>query len=189
MARPQPLTVVNLVTGTELTSQYLPQRFDEAIGANWAALTPPGQGHNPLHFVATENLRVDLDLEFRAQTARELASIQRARRLLHSWHYPRNTGDELSGAGAPRLLFFWPGMLSIEAVSRSLKISHTQFGPDSDSVRFVATLSLEEMRTFRITTSEVEQDLQLRLGSHPGLENGRVDLGLASSGTLKPEDF
>ena len=173
--RPKRVTITNLVTGSMLTAQSNPTRLEEAIGANWVKLAPPGQGHEPLHFSLTENLSVSLELEFRAYYPTELHQNQRARRLMHAWHYPRNAGDDFTGGGAPTLLFFWPGLLSIVAVSRKLKIVHTQFNRDGQSVRFTASLELEEIRSYRTTTDRIEEDNDLRLGGLEDLGSGNTD--------------
>ena len=167
--KPPRVTIVNLRSGTEFTAQFNPQRLEESLGVNWNRLGVQGQGHQPLHFVHTENVNLQMDFEFRAYSEQEMIALKRARRLIHSWHYPRDISTDSIGGGSPNLLIVWPGMLSMEVVSQGVRIRHESFNRKGHSTRFTASLNLEEIRDSRLTFDQVEEDNELRFGSATGV--------------------
>ena len=170
VATPPKLVFVNLVSNDELEAQFNPTQLSEQIEANWAHQTVPGQSHEPLQFVNTANFKLDIELFFRAINTTEYEEIHRARRQILSWVYPRDVDGDISGGGAPRILVYWPGMLSLTCVLTSVGITHQRFNKNGRSVQFNCRLQLEEIRDTRLHFDEVAEDNVLRFGDGIGLE-------------------
>jgi len=168
---PPRLLFVNLVSTDELEVQFNPTQLMEQIEANWARQTIPGQSHEPLQFVNTANFKLDLELFFRAISKSELETIHRARRQIFSWAYPRDVAGDVAGGGAPRILVYWPGMLSLTCVMTNAAFTHQRFNKKGRSVQFICRLQLEEIRDTRLHFDEVAEDNVLRFGDGIGLED------------------
>lgn len=169
---PPKLLFANLVSGDELEVQFNPTQLMEQIEVNWARQTVPGQSHEPLQYVNTANFKIDIELFFRAISKDELANIHRARRQILSWAYPRDVEGDVVGGGAPRILVYWPGMLTLTCVLASAELIHERFNKDAKSVQYRARLQLEEIRDVRLHFDEVAEDNVLRFGDAVGLEEG-----------------
>jgi len=167
---PPKLLFVNLVSGDELPVQFNPTQLREAIEANYSRVVVPGQSHAQMQFINTDNFKIDLELFFRAVTKQELELIHRARRQILSWAYPRMVANDIVGGGAPKLLLYWPSMLSVECVLASASFTHERFNNQARSVQFTCAVQLEEMRNVRLHFDEVAEDNVLRFGSDLGLE-------------------
>lgn len=163
------LVITNLYSGDELIAQFNPSTLREQLGANWSRLQVPGLSHERLQFVHTENFKLNLAMQFRADQQSELVSIHRARRLLLSWCYPREVANDVVGGGAPRLLLTWPKMLAMGCVLTAVSIEHTLFTVDAQSRRFLATLQLEEIRDVAVFFQDVVEDSDLRFGADQDL--------------------
>jgi len=170
-ATPPKLLFANLVSADELEAQFNPTQLMEQIEANWSRQTVPGQSHEPMQFVNTANFKLDIELFFRAVNKTELEAIHRARRQILSWAYPRDIEGDISGGGAPRILVYWPGMLSLTCVMTSTSIVHQRFNKNGRSVQFTCRLQLEEIRDTRLHFDEVAEDNVLRFGDGIGLED------------------
>jgi hypothetical protein len=170
---PPKLLFANLVSGAELEAQFNPTQLQEQIEANWSHQTVPGQSHEPLQFVNTANFKLNIDLFFRAISTTELTAIHRARRQILSWVYPRDIQGDIVGGGAPRILVYWPGMLSITCAVTNVLITHERFNKNGRSVQFTCNLQLEEIRDTRLHFDEVAEDNALRFGDGIGLEEGK----------------
>jgi hypothetical protein len=169
---PPKLLFVNLVSTDELEVQFNPTQLQEQIEANWSHQTVPGQSHEPLQFVNTANFKLDIELFFRATKKAELEAMHRARRQILSWAYPRDIAGDVVGGGAPRILVYWPGMLSLTCVVTNVGITHNRFNRNARSVEYTCRLQLEEIRDTRLHFDEVAEDNVLRFGDGIGLEEG-----------------
>lgn len=167
---PPKLVFVNILSGDEVAVQFNPTDFTEAIAAKYDDQSVSGQSHEPSQFVNTQNFTIELKCTWRAYSPEQLVQLNRARRHMLSWCYPRNISPQVVGGGAPRILVAWPGMLSLECSIRNVRIQHKRFNRKAQSVEMDAFISIREIRDFRITFDEVAEDSQLRLGSTFGME-------------------
>ena len=168
---PPKLSFTNLRNGTELLVQFNPVEFEEQLAANYGRLQSQGNSHQQLQFANTNNFKVVFELEWVARSRQELTELRRARRILMSWHYPRTVANDIVGGGPPSVLMVWPGMLTLEIRSMSVRLKHKRFNGRAKSVWMFASLTIEEFREFRLTDDEVENDNQFRLGSDDDLED------------------
>lgn len=145
--------------------QFNPAELDETIGTNLAKITSPGLSHEHVHFINTKNLKYSFTLYFHALMGNRmqgasmearLESLQQARRFLHSLCYPRANASDVATGGAPRVLFVWPKMVSIQAViDGDINFKYTEFTADGLPYAFTATVPLSEIRDLKLTSQDV----------------------------------
>jgi hypothetical protein len=117
----------------------------------------PGMSHQPLQFINTGNLTFPLDLYARAFSFQDRVAIEDFRRFLHSLCYPKGDAGTIDDKTPPRVLMVWPHVWSITCVVTSLKIVATSFAIDGRISRYMATVSLEEIRDGRLTSEDVRR--------------------------------
>ena len=140
------------------------EQLSEQVGAEYARAQIPGLSHTVRQFSNTADLVIEFDLEFRAWTPEELNTARRARRFLHAACYPRSATSDAHPSRPPRMMLVWPGTLLVTGIITGVKIKHTRFNRQSTSVGFIASITFEEFRTTRITSEDVFNDTELRLG-------------------------
>ncbi len=178
-----------------IEAQFNPTDFTESLVVNYSRQKVPGLSHEVLQYVNTSNLSFNLELFFDARKAvrssvegtvtggaapgapktgpseDEVNRILEARRFLHSVAYPRRVPQLVVGGGPPRLLFLWPGIIALTTVLTSLSIALEQFAPSGHPIQFRATVTLEEIRDFRLLTDDVFELGTIRGPDAPGGTN------------------
>lgn len=160
VGRPDRMTIANLATAESLDVQYNPAELEESLGVVYARQTVPGLSHQVMQFIHTENLVLNFDLSFDALTRPQdydSEDAEIARRFLQSLCYPRQSTTIRDTAPA-RALFLWPTLFTITTVITKLKIKMNRFARSGKPTAFVASVTLEEIRDFRITADEVILD-------------------------------
>lgn len=165
--KPPRMTITNTVTGAFVEAPVNPPEFEESLEVAFQRQTVPGLSHQVMQFTNTGNYKVELELEFLAESPKLLEAAQKARSFLFSCCYPKKATDVPSGA-PPRLLFLWPGMVSITCFLTKITIKHDRFNRQAQSYHFKAKLSLEEVRDVRLLSEEVAQIGTQRSGTAPG---------------------
>lgn len=158
--RPSRLAIANINTAETLGLQYNPAELEEQLGVNYARVTVPGLSHQVMQFVYTENLVLTFDLTFDALSQMDqfdADDADNARRFLHALCYPQQ-GDGMRDIAPARTLFLWPNLFSLTTVITKLKIKHQRFSRNGQPTYFVASVTLEEIRDFRITSGEILAD-------------------------------
>jgi hypothetical protein len=161
---PPRLSITNLRNGAEIAAQFNPEEFEESVSPEWSKLKVQGLSHPVHHFETTSAYVCRFTLYFRAFSPLELQQLQRARRHLMSWAYPRRVTSQLVGGGPPSLLVVWPGMLQIETFLTELRIKHERFNSQAQSVEFHADCSFEEHPESLLTSDFVAEDPDQRFG-------------------------
>lgn len=154
---PPRMTIVNLHTQDQLEAQFNPSEFSETIGAKYGEEVVPGLSHPVRQFINTEAEGLDIALYFDAITA-GVAQQERnlwARKFLMAACYPRRMASNLRSAGAPRLLFVWPGLISITCTLDKAKFGYMRFNTDASPVVFTAQCTLTEIRDTLLTCEDV----------------------------------
>ena len=153
--RPPRLTLANVATGDSIEAQFNPTGLEEALEVGWARLKVPGLSHERLHFVGTEDLKLNLELTFDAMDpSSSLDEVLKARRFLMSLCYPV-AGQDVPSTSPPRVLLIWPSIVSLTCVIDSLFFKYGRFNLQGTPVQFTAKVALEEIRDVRITSDEV----------------------------------
>ncbi len=148
---------------TVLTPQFNPTEFTEKLGVNWARKIVVGQSHEVLHYVNTTNNGFTFDLFFDADTQDQADRNLVARKFLQAVCFPRRINAGLNLAGAPpRLLFIWPQMISLTAVMLNVEFRYQRFSATGVPIEFVASVSIEEVRDFRLFVEDVLNDGTIR---------------------------
>lgn len=158
-ARAPRMRIVNVRTGRSVKMQFNPNEFTEAIGVTYARQTVPGLSHQVIQFVNTDNRIITVELFFEnanyPSKTRGVNPMLIIRRFLRSLVYPRFAGGGLSMAGAPRVLFLWPGFVSITAVITKLDFAYTHFSLKGEPGVMTASVELEEIRDNLLLSEDV----------------------------------
>lgn len=156
--RPPRISFSNLRTGETVEMPYFPTTLGEKVAVNWARQIVLGMSHEVLQYSHTGNHTFDaLTLPFIAHTPQELSDLSDGRRFLLSLTVPPADAQGVRMGAPDRVLFFWPQLVSMTCVISSVAIKHEQFNSEGSSVRFNATLGLEEIRDVRLTADDVRQ--------------------------------
>lgn len=155
---PPKMKLVNTVTLVELEAQYNPTEFTEKVGANYARQAVLGNSHEILQFANSKNDVIDFTLYFSSANGgpAQQQEIERARAFLRSMTRPRGglVGAIKSG-GAPRCLFIWPNMLSMEAVITEVAFQYTRFNLLGRPCFFQAKVTLERALDGFVSSEDV----------------------------------
>ena len=162
--KPLKMAITNLVTADTIRPQYNPETLDEELEAVWAKHAVPGLSHPRKHFIHTNAYTVTLTLPFNAvgRTPEQQEANHFARRFIMAAMTPRAGSGSVATAGTPRLLFVWPGLVSITCNIAKAKFVHRTFNWLGPSVVFTAEVTIEELRTRIITMEEVLQQGTIR---------------------------
>lgn len=159
VAQPTRMTIGNLRTGETQEVFFNPTELQKQLSVNWTRQRVPGLPHEPLQYQNTSNLQVTLELYCQATDRAEDADlIDDFERFLMSLCYPSASADSIATGAPPRVLVVWPNVMSFQAVvAGNVQFRHTQFATDGRSLRYTATLPLEEIRDFRLTSEDVRR--------------------------------
>lgn len=160
---------------TEFVAKQNPTEFEQSIETEWNRFVSPGAGYSHMHFMATKNHTVELELYWNAFTAKEAMEAERVRLLLLSWNYPRRNKAGWS-LGPPRLYAEWPNGFEFQCYLVECKIRNLAFSLDGRTVRWIAQIKLEEAKDFFIGSSVVRRNSEtgppVNLNSIPWAKHG-----------------
>lgn len=159
--RPDRMSIANLATAESVELQYNPTELEETIGAVYNRQTVLGMSHQILQFSHTENLSISFDLAFDALTNAESFDADdclNARRFIHALCYPRAGAALVADGAPPRALFVWPHLYTLTCVITKARFRFTRFFGTGKPSAFKCSLSIEEIRDFRVTSEELMAD-------------------------------
>lgn len=152
--------------GDRLEAQFNPTEFTEELETKWAEQEIVGMSHVPLQYTGTGNLKVNFDLHFNARMGGSatggtsassprvgVQALEQMKRVLHSFMYPVLGTD--ASRFVPTVLFVWPQHFHIRAVVRKVTCKNNYFNHQLQIVGFQASVSIEEFRTRRLTSSDI----------------------------------
>lgn len=149
------ISLGNLSTGETLGTQFLPETLDESVRAVYALINVPGLSHQPQQYSHTENLGYDVDLYFRVKYAGDTQRLDDARKFLHAACYPMEGSDSVATGAPPRILFVWPGLISMTCKLHEVKIRYLNFSPAGIPTAFTARVTLMEALDVRMWAEDV----------------------------------
>jgi hypothetical protein len=156
------MTLGSIDTGDTLAAQFNPESLEEELGAAYQKLKVQGLSHQVKQFEHTEDWTAKFELTFDALSDQSFLGpnpdIQRPRRLLQSWVYPKPGSGKVLTSAPTRVLFVWPGVIIITAVITKMTFKHTRFnfmGADITPTLFKASLTVEEIRDTLLLASDV----------------------------------
>lgn len=157
---PAKMALVNLGTGERLDAQFNPENLEEALGAVYSKQKVPGLSHTVKQFSHTDDLVETFQLYFTANGRGEAArtALLNARRYLMSLCYPRLATSLGDLSGAPRVLFVWPGFISLSCVITSLKFKYPRMGSDGPPTIMQVDVTMEEIRDTLLVSEDVRDN-------------------------------
>ncbi len=160
------MSLANLNDGVILAPMFNPTELEEELRVNYNDLDVLGMSHKPSQYKNTENHGFKFTLRFDGLSLREApgglgipmqgVNINNARRYLLSLCYaPRGASDILGGA-PPRVLFFWPNLIILQATIRTLRFRHSHFSStEARTARYDVDVELKEIRDVRLVSEDV----------------------------------
>lgn len=155
--RPPKMYIRDLNTLEQIAVQFNPAKLDESLAVEWAHLKPPGLSHEKLHYDHTGNHKISLELIYDSILDGDTKPLSEMRKFLLSLCYARKGAQSVREGEAPRLLFFWPALMSLTCVIKDVKFSHTRFNNIGHPTYCVITLAIEEIRDARLFSEDVRQ--------------------------------
>lgn len=176
---PNRMTLTNLFNQSFMTAQFNPKELKDKVAANYEDVQLMGMSHEVGQYKGTTAQEFTFELGFDAHSMRGSdlggpiasqateASIGGGRpkhceRMLRSLLYPPRGAQDVGGGAPPRVLFSWPGFISVVATVRTLEITYKRFTSKGPPTWFVAAVTLKEARDARITMEDVELSGLLR---------------------------
>jgi len=162
VARPPRCFLVNVITAESMDCLFNPTQLAEKVQVNWNRLQVPGLSHQVLQFQGTGNRQLSsvefyLDKVFAAEQPGD-TDVMEFRRFLRSLTVPPEGTEGVPATAPPRVLFIWPGVLSVETVLTDVEFQYRQFGADGAVLVYAATCSFEEILDARVTSEYLRQE-------------------------------
>lgn len=158
IARPPRCVLVNVDTGEKFDCLFNPAQLSERIQVNWNRLVVPGLSHQVLQFQSTGNRQLAgvefyLDAAFAEQPSS--VDILQFREFVRALTVPPAGGQDILSTAPPRVLFLWPGVVTVECVVASVEFLYKQFAVDSSVLVYTAVVTFEEILDVRVTSEEL----------------------------------
>ena len=162
VAKPPRCFLVNVTTAESVDCLFNPTQLAEKVQVNWNRLQVPGLSHQVLQFQGTGNRQFSavefyLDKVFAAEQPGD-TDIMEFRRFLRSLTVPPEGTEGVPATAPPRVLFIWPGVLSVETVLTDVEFQYRQFGSDGAVLVYAATCTFEEILDARVTSEYLRQE-------------------------------
>lgn len=147
--------------------QYNPNKLREQIKVQWSKITVPGLSHKRVNYISTENTGFKMKLHYDAtgRTPDVREKFLDHRKFFQAHAVPRGGADTVLGGEAPRLLFIWPGLISMTCILESADFDYTRFNSELGLLTWDVDLVLSEIRDVRLTFEEVRAQGTQRRGS------------------------
>lgn len=156
-SKPPKMFIQDLKTLEILEAQYNPTSLERIITVDYARITVPGLSHRVMHYNYTDNSKVQIELVYDAMTAGcTVPGLLHAAKFVESICYTKKGAQSVAGGQPSRVLFKWPGVLSLTCViGGSLKIKFERFNKLSQPTYLRLTIPLEEIRDARLFSEDV----------------------------------
>ncbi len=154
--RPPKMYVQDLKTLEILEAQYNPTSLERLITVDWARLTIPGLSHRVLNYNFTDNTKVTIELVYDAMNdGSTVPGLLHAAKFMESLCYTKKGAQNIVAGQPTRVLFKWPGVVSLTCVVSSLKIKFERFNKQAEPTYLRLTITLEEIRDSRLFSEDV----------------------------------
>jgi len=152
---PQRALLVNVETGEEMPVLANPPTFSEGVMVNYSRGAVPGLDHQVLQYQGTGNRTLNniaFTLDSQIEPAEAGYDISDFRRFLLELTVP-----SFLESAPPRVLFIWPGVVTIETVIITVAFQYLQFG-SAGVLAYTATCAFEEILDSRRTGEQLRAE-------------------------------
>ena len=130
---------------------------------NWNRLAVPGLSHQVLQFQSTANRQLSglefyLDRFFAAEQPGDVKILE-FRAFLRALTVPPKGTEGVAATAPPRVLFVWPGVVTVECVVASVEFLYKQLAVDGTVLVYTASVSFEEILDTRVTSEELREEV------------------------------
>lgn len=158
VVKPPKMFVQDLKTLELLAAQYNPTSLERTITVDYAKITIPGLSHRVLHYNFTDNSKVVIELLYDAlNDGCTVPGLMHAAKFMESVCYTKKGARNVAAGQPSRVLFKWPGTLSLTCVVSSLKIKFERFNSQAEPTYLRLSITLEEIRDSRLFSEDVLQ--------------------------------
>lgn len=162
------MSLTNIVDPIDtIFAQFNPEEIREQLRSVWERITIPGLSHQRLNYVSSDNYKTRFTLKYDA-TGRDQATqeeFEDNRKWIHAHFHPRGGADSILGGEAPRILFIWPGLISLTAIIDGADFRLKRFSSELKLLAWEVAIELSEIRDARLTFEEVRVQGTQRRGS------------------------
>ena len=163
IARPPRCHLVNVSTAESIDCLFNPTQLVEKLQVNWNRLAVPGLSHEPMQCKTTSNrqrsgVEFYLDRLFAAEQPGDV-NIREFRAFLRALTVPPAGTEGVPATAPPRVLFVWPGVITVESVVSSVEFHYKQFANDGSVLVYTAVVSFEEILDARVTSDELREEV------------------------------
>ncbi len=163
LARAPRCLLVNVTSGESIECLFNPTQLNEKVQVNWSRLAVPGLSHQVLQFQSTANRQLSglefyLDRFFAAEQPGDV-NILEFRAFLRALTVPPKGTEGVAATAPPRLLFIWPGVVTVECVVASVEFQYKQLAVDGTVLVYTASVSFEEILDTRVTSEELREEV------------------------------
>ncbi len=140
-----------------------PNRLVEAINVGWRELMPIGMSHprqqytgTGAHMIPGVTFLVNRR-KLGAEKGRELSAYEFLdfKRFLQAHTVPPSGSKDVAGGSPSRLLFLWPGVITLTTVLRNLRVTYTRFNHLGEPMAYDCQVDFAEIRDTRVTHEEI----------------------------------
>ena len=161
MAAPRRMTLTNLETGEPFEVQYNPTGVEVQLEAMYSRVASPGASFQEMQYSGTGNTKITFDLAYDGRAA-DAPAFDLVEGFMLSLLYPPEKPLGPKNGSPPRVLFTWPGWISLVVKKPKFSESVKRFSPDGPPTYVVWKVELEESRVTRLGTEGVRRSVLRR---------------------------
>jgi hypothetical protein len=152
-----------VTSGESIECLFNPTQLSEKLDVNWNRLSVPGLSHQVLQFQSTASRQLSgvefyLDRFFAAEQPGDV-DILDFRSFLRALTVPPTGSEGVVATAPPRVLFIWPGVVTIECVVGSIEFQYKQIAVDGAVLVYAASVTFEEILDTRVTSEELRAEV------------------------------
>ena len=163
LSRAPRCVLVNVTTGESMECLFNPTQLSEKLQVNWNRLVVPGLSHQVLQYQSTSNRQLTsvefyLD-QFFAEEQPGHVDILAFGEFLRALTVPPAGTEGVLATAPPRVLFLWPGVVTIECVIASIELQYRQLAASGQVLVYTATVTFDEILDTRVTSEVLRQEV------------------------------
>lgn len=146
----------------QLILQWNPNETTETGGTEYGKQKVIGLSHQNKQFSNTKDEQLKFEVTFNAilydDPEEGLRYVDKARKFIKAVCRPQRSPGDIGRAGAPELLFVWPGFMTFTGFLDTYSIKGKMWNSAGNLVKFTAELTFENIRHTLITSDELDRE-------------------------------
>ena len=158
---PRRMAFINLETGEVLEAQYNPTGVEVQLEATYNRVAGPGASFEEMQYAKTGNTKIAFEIFFDGK-ADGAPNLDEVTGYLLSLMAPPEQVLGVKNGSPPRVLYRWPGWISLVVRNPKITLSAKRFSPDGPPNYLGFKIDLEEARVSRLGTETVRRSVLRR---------------------------